>query len=67
MKQMVQAVKQRKPNVIVSLSLNNYGYAYQTSLQDWRTWKQQKLIGELMVQAYRNDLQAFMGEVIKSG
>jgi uncharacterized lipoprotein YddW (UPF0748 family) len=63
MKLLVKTIKQRKPNLIVSLSPNNYGYAYQTSLQDWRTWKQQKLIDELMVQAYRNDIQSFMGEL----
>ncbi|MFM7447019.1 MAG: family 10 glycosylhydrolase [Leptolyngbyaceae cyanobacterium] len=63
MKLLVKTVKQRKPNLIVSLSPNNYGYAYQTSLQDWRTWKQQKLIDELIVQAYRSDLQSFMREL----
>lgn len=57
---MFRAIKQRKSQVIVSLSPNPYPFAYSQHLQDWVTWERQGLIEELVVQIYRNDLKSFV-------
>lgn len=65
MTQLNQAVKQRKPNVIFSVSPNPYVTAYNTYLQDWVAWVQQDIVDELIVQVYRPDLQSFVGQLAR--
>lgn len=66
MAQLFQAIKARKPNVLVSLSPNNYSFSYSHSLQDWRTWEQRGLIEELVLQVYRDSRQGFLEELNRS-
>lgn len=61
--QVFRDIKARKPNVIVSLSPNNYAFSYSHSLQDWRTWERDGLIEELILQVYRTDLSSFLAEL----
>ncbi|MBW4695095.1 MAG: glycoside hydrolase family 10 protein [Lyngbya sp. HA4199-MV5] len=61
--QLFRAIKARKNNVLLTLSPNNYDFSYNHSLQDWRTWQQQGLIEELVLQVYGNDLNAFTAQL----
>jgi uncharacterized lipoprotein YddW (UPF0748 family) len=63
MTQIHEAVKSRKPNCLVTLAPNSHDYAYQTSLQDWRTWEQRGLVEEIVLQVYRDDLKTFVKEL----
>lgn len=63
MKQLFQAVKARKPQCILSVSPNPQRISYQSYLADWKSWEQLGLIEELVIQLYRNDLQAFIKEL----
>lgn len=56
-------IKSRNENILVALSPNNYEFSLNHSLQDWRTWEQEGLIEELVVQAYRDSLPSFIGEL----
>jgi uncharacterized lipoprotein YddW (UPF0748 family) len=58
-----QAVKQRKPNAIFSVSPNPYDVAYGSYLQDWLTWVRRDIVDELIVQVYRPDLQSFNQQI----
>ncbi len=61
--QIFREVKARKRNVLITLSPNNYAHAYGHSLQDWRTWERQGLIEELVLQVYRDSMNAFTSEL----
>ncbi|HAA33356.1 MAG TPA: hypothetical protein DCE56_43585 [Cyanobacteria bacterium UBA8553] len=63
--QLNQAVKQRKPRAIFSVSPNPYVTAYNTYLQDWVTWVRQNLVDELIVQVYRPDLPSFVEQITR--
>jgi uncharacterized lipoprotein YddW (UPF0748 family) len=52
------ALRQQKPNLIISLSPNSPGFAYRESLQDWPTWVRQGYVDEVVLQAYRPSLPA---------
>jgi uncharacterized lipoprotein YddW (UPF0748 family) len=65
MTELNQAVKQRKPNAIFSVSPNPYVTAYNTYLQDWLTWVRQGIVDELIVQVYRPDLQSFLAQITR--
>jgi uncharacterized lipoprotein YddW (UPF0748 family) len=56
-------VKQRKPNLIFSVSPNYYEFAYKQQLQDWLGWVRQNIVDELIVQVYRNDLEDFRAQI----
>lgn len=61
--QLFRAIKARKPDVLLTLSPNNYNFSLNHSLQDWLTWERQGYIEELVLQAYRDDMGAFIGEM----
>jgi uncharacterized lipoprotein YddW (UPF0748 family) len=63
MVQLNQAVKQKKPQAIFSVSPNYYDFAYKFHLQDWLTWIRQKIVDELIVQVYRPNLQSFVANI----
>jgi uncharacterized lipoprotein YddW (UPF0748 family) len=63
MTQLNQAVKQRKPNAIFSVSPNPYITAYNTYLQDWVGWIQKNIVDELIVQIYRPNLASFVEQI----
>ena len=59
------AVKARRPHAVFSISPNPYHYAYNAQLQDWRTWVERDWVDELIVQVYRDRLQAFREQIFK--
>jgi uncharacterized lipoprotein YddW (UPF0748 family) len=59
MAQVFHAIKARKRDIVVSLSPNNYPFAYTHYLQDWRKWEREGLIEELILQVYSNNLSNF--------
>ncbi|MBD2436529.1 family 10 glycosylhydrolase [Nostoc sp. FACHB-110] len=65
MLQLNQAVKERKPNAIISVSPNYYDFAYKFQLQDWLNWVRLGIVDELVMQVYRNDLEAFTSQIIR--
>ena len=66
MTQLNQAVKQRKPNAVFSISPNYYDFAYKLHLQDWLGWVRKGIVDELVVQVYRDDLQQFLDQINRS-
>lgn len=63
MHRIFDTVKQAKPNAIVALSPNNRDFAYQNFLQDWVAWERSGYVEELVVQAYRDNLDSFVREL----
>ncbi|MEH2233644.1 MAG: glycoside hydrolase family 10 protein [Nostoc sp.] len=61
-----QAVKQRKPQAIFSVSPNYYDFAYKFHLQDWLGWMRQNIVDELIVQIYRPDLKSFVDNISRA-
>jgi uncharacterized lipoprotein YddW (UPF0748 family) len=66
MVQLNQAVKQRRPQAIFSVSPNYYDFAYKFHLQDWLSWIRQNIVDELIVQVYRPNLQSFVANISRS-
>lgn len=62
-----QAVKQVRPEVIVSVSPNPPRFAYRKYLQDWLQWVKTGIVDEVVVQLYRNDLNIFEQDLYNSG
>ncbi|HBB30676.1 MAG TPA: hypothetical protein DC064_02265 [Cyanobacteria bacterium UBA9273] len=58
-----RAIKDRKPDVIVSVSPNPQRFSYDFFLADWQTWERRGLVEELIVQIYRNDFNVFISEL----
>ncbi|MBD2457779.1 family 10 glycosylhydrolase [Nostoc sp. FACHB-87] len=65
MLQLYQAVKQIKPNAIISVSPNYYDFAYKFQLQDWLNWVRLGIVDELVMQVYRNELEAFISQITR--
>lgn len=63
MSNLSKSVKQRKPNLIFSVSPNYYDFAYKQQLQDWLGWVRQNIVDELIVQVYRADLDDFTSQI----
>lgn len=63
MARLAQAVRERKPNAIISISPNYYDYAYRLQLQDWLTWVRRRIVDEVIVQLYRPDLASFVSQL----
>ncbi len=61
-----QAVKQRKPQAIFSVSPNYYDFAYKFHLQDWLGWMRQNIVDELIVQIYRPDIKSFVANISRA-
>lgn len=58
-------VKQINPNFIFSVAPNPYHTAYNSFLQDWKTWVEKGIVDELIIQVYRDDLNSFVNELKK--
>jgi uncharacterized lipoprotein YddW (UPF0748 family) len=61
------AIKQAKPNLVISLSPNHYQFAYNNYSQDWLTWVKQKLVDEVIVQIYRPTTQQVINSLANAG
>ena len=60
MAQLAGAVRKTRPGTLISISPNYYDFAYKLQLQDWRSWVQQGIADELLVQIYRTDLESYL-------
>ena len=65
MQQLSQAIRAARPGAIVSISPNYYDFAYKLQLQDWRSWVQQGIADELLIQIYRPDLASYLPQLSK--
>jgi uncharacterized lipoprotein YddW (UPF0748 family) len=63
MAKLSKTVKQKKPNLVFSVSPNYYEFAYKQQLQDWLSWVRQGFVDELIVQVYRNDIDDFRSQI----
>ncbi|MBW4596410.1 MAG: glycoside hydrolase family 10 protein [Brasilonema angustatum HA4187-MV1] len=63
MKRVFQAIKATKKNCLVSVAPNPQDFSYKSFLADWQTWERNGLIEELVIQIYRDDLNAFVKEL----
>jgi uncharacterized lipoprotein YddW (UPF0748 family) len=59
------AVKERKPQAIVSVSPNYADYAYKFHLQDWRAWVNRGITDELIVQVYGADMNRYVNKITR--
>ncbi len=57
------AIKAQKPDCLVALSPNPQTFAYETYLQDWKTWERRGYVEELIVQIYRDSYSSFLNEL----
>ncbi len=62
-----QAIKQVRPEAIISVSPNPPGFAYRKYLQDWVHWVNLGIVDEVVVQLYRDDLNIFEQDLYNSG
>ena len=60
MAQLARAVRKARPGALISISPNYYDFAYKLQLQDWRSWVQQGIADELLVQIYRPELDSYL-------
>ena len=60
MAQLARAVRRARPGALISISPNYYDFAYKLQLQDWRSWVQQGIADELLVQIYRPELNSYL-------
>jgi uncharacterized lipoprotein YddW (UPF0748 family) len=58
-----RAVKDRKQDVIISVSPNPQKDSYQFYLADWATWERRGFVEELIVQIYRDNFNTFIKEL----
>jgi uncharacterized lipoprotein YddW (UPF0748 family) len=63
MKDLFTAIKSVKENVIVSVSPNPQGFSLENYLLDWEKWERMGLIEELILQIYRDNMEAFEREL----
>ncbi|MGQ4647694.1 family 10 glycosylhydrolase [Lyngbya aestuarii] len=61
--QVFQEVKNRKPDVILSVSPNPQRFSYSFFLADWQKWERLGLVEELVVQIYRDSFSTFISEL----
>jgi uncharacterized lipoprotein YddW (UPF0748 family) len=65
LQQIVNSVKSVRPNCIVSISPNPLTFARKHYLVDWQRWQELGLIDELVLQVYRDRIDAFKLELDK--
>lgn len=65
LQQIVRSVKSVRPNCIVSISPNPLSFSRNRYLADWQKWHELGLIDELVLQVYRDRVDAFAFELSK--
>jgi uncharacterized lipoprotein YddW (UPF0748 family) len=63
MKQVFRAIKDNNSNAIASVSPNPQTFSLNCYLADWQKWERMGLVEELVLQVYRNDMNAFRREL----
>jgi uncharacterized lipoprotein YddW (UPF0748 family) len=66
MAQLAQALRTRKADILISLSPNPAAFAYRESLQDWPRWVREKLVDEIIVQVYRDQIPSLEAELAQA-
>jgi uncharacterized lipoprotein YddW (UPF0748 family) len=66
-RQIVRAIKQVNPNLIISLSPNPYQFSVNQYSLDWMQWIEEKLFNELVIQIYRSNSQQVTESILTSG
>ncbi|WP_245894148.1 glycoside hydrolase family 10 protein, partial [Chamaesiphon polymorphus] len=66
LQQIVRSIRSIRPNCIVSISPNPLSFSKSRYLVDWQQWCDLGLIDELVLQVYRDLLDAFNSEIVKS-
>ncbi len=61
--QVFEAVKAKRPDCIISISPNPQGFSKKYYLADWEAWERNGLAEELVLQVYRVNVPAFVGEL----
>lgn len=56
-------IKAVKPNVIISVSPNPQEFSLEKYLLDWAKWERKGLVEELILQVYRDNMEAFNREL----
>jgi uncharacterized lipoprotein YddW (UPF0748 family) len=62
---LTKALKAARPTLVVSVSPNPYGFAYEKYLQDWVSWYKKASIDEIVLQVYRTDDDKFQAELMR--
>lgn len=57
--QVFRVVKARRPDAVLSVSPNSADLAYADALQDWPRWRVAGYVEELIIQAYRGEVEPF--------
>jgi uncharacterized lipoprotein YddW (UPF0748 family) len=65
LQQIVSSVKSIRCNCIVSISPNPLSFSKRRYLVDWQQWCNLGLVDELVLQVYRDRLDAFNSEIVK--
>ena len=63
MEKLFHRLKAVKPDVIISVSPNPQTFSLEKYLLDWAKWERKGLVEELIVQVYRNNMEAFNREL----
>jgi len=63
MQRLFHAIKNRKPNCIVSIAPNPQEFSYDFFVADWEKWERLGLVEELVLQLYRDDLSRLIWEM----
>ncbi len=66
LQQIFKAVKNKRGNCIVSISPNPLKFSKDNYLADWKKWENEGIAEEIVLQVYRNSVNAFAGELDKS-
>ncbi|BFM40107.1 family 10 glycosylhydrolase [Synechocystis sp. LKSZ1] len=61
--QWVQALKARRPGLVISVSPNPQTFSKNCFLLDWQAWQEKTLVDELALQVYRSQLASFQAEL----
>ena len=65
LQQIVRSLKSIRPDCIVSIAPNPLNFSKSRYLVDWQQWCNLGLIDELVLQVYRDRLDAFTSEIVK--
>ncbi len=62
---LVAALRRIRPDLTISVSPNPQAFSKSCYLLDWRAWHERRLIDELVLQVYRDNMMSFAEELSK--
>jgi uncharacterized lipoprotein YddW (UPF0748 family) len=66
LEEVFKAVKNKRPDCLISISPNPLDFSKKNYLADWEKWEKNGLVEELVVQVYRNNVPSFENEIKKT-